>query len=111
MGTEEGAPIPEYYYGQLMGYKSDIYGETVVSKLQTKALTKIASSTGGSYFNGNNLDEAINHLTTELQKSTGSSSTTLSSQSSVHYYQYFLAVSVLFFFLIYLFNPKKDFNL
>ena len=111
VGTEEGAPIPEYYYGQLMGYKSDIYGETVVSKLQTKALTNIASSTGGSYFNGNNLEEAINHLTTELQKSTGSSSTTISSQSSVHYYQYFLAASVLFFFLIYLFNPKKDFNL
>lgn len=111
VGTEEGAPIPEYYYGQLMGYKSDIYGETVVSKLQTKALTDIATSTGGSYFNGNNLEEAINHLTTELQKSTGSSSTTISSQSSVHYYQYFLAVSVLFFFLIYLFNPKRDFNL
>lgn len=111
VGTEEGAPIPEYYYGQLMGYKSDIYGETVVSKLQTKALTDIATSTGGSYFNGNNLEEAINHLTTELQKSTGSSSTTISSQSSIHYYQYFLAVSVLFFFLIYLFNPKKDFNL
>ncbi len=111
VGTEEGAPIPEYYYGQLMGYKSDMYGETVVSKLQTKALTNIASSTGGSYFNGNNLEDAINHLATELQKNTGSSSTTISSQSSVHYYQYFLAVSVLFFFLIYLFNPKRDFNL
>lgn len=111
VGTEEGAPIPEYYYGQLMGYKSDMYGETVVSKLQTKALNNIASSTGGSYFNGNNLDEAISNLTTELQKNTGSSSTTISSQSAVHYYQYFLAVSVLFFFLIYLFNPKKDFNL
>ena len=21
IGTEDGAPIPEYYYGQLMGYK------------------------------------------------------------------------------------------
>ena len=111
VGTEEGAPIPEYYYGQLMGYKSDMYGETVVSKLQTKALSNIASSTGGNYFNGNNLEDAVTHLTTELQKNTGSSSTTINSQSSVHYYQYFLAVSIFFFALIYLFNPKRDFNL
>ena len=111
VGTEEGAPIPEYYYGQLMGYKSDMYGETVVSKLQTKAHSNIASSTGGNYFNGNNLEDAVTHLTTELQKNTGSSSTTINSQSSVHYYQYFLAVSIFFFAIIYLFNPKRDFNL
>lgn len=111
VGTEDGAPIPEYYYGQLMGYKSDQYGETVVSKLQTKALNNIASSTGGTYINGNNLEEAISSLNSELQKSTGSSTTTISSQSAVHYYQYFLAVSVFFFLMIYLFNPKKDFNL
>ena len=112
VGTEEGAPIPEYYFGQLMGYKSDMYGETVVSKLQTKALKNIASSTGGSYLDGNNLDNAINNLINELHKSTTAGTTSvISSQSAVHYYQYFLGVSVFFFLLIYLFNPKKDFNL
>ncbi|MCG2793524.1 MAG: VWA domain-containing protein [Weeksellaceae bacterium] len=111
VGTEEGAPIPEYYYGQLMGYKTDMFGETVVSRLQTKALKNIASSTGGSYIDGNNLDAAITELEAELEKSTGSTTTTVSSQSAVHYYQYFLAVSILFFFMIYLFNPKKDFNI
>ena len=111
VGTEEGAPIPEYYFGQLMGYKPDMYGETVVSKLQTKALRNISSSTGGNYLDGNNLESTVNNLIDELRKNTGSSSTTISSQSAVHYYQYFLAVSVLFFFLIYLFNPKRDFNL
>ncbi len=112
VGTEEGAPIPEYYFGQLMGYKSDMYGETVVSKLQTKALKNIASSTGGSYLDGNNLDNAINNLINELHKSTAAGTTSvISSQSAVHYYQYFLGISVFFFLLIYLFNPKKDFNL
>lgn len=111
VGTEEGAPIPEYYFGQLMGYKTDMYGETVVSKLQTKALKNISSSTGGTYLEGNNLDSAINNLIDELRKNTGSTSTTISSQSAVHYYQYFLGASIFFFLLIYLFNPKKDFNL
>jgi len=111
VGTEEGAPIPEYYFGQLMGYKSDIYGETVVSKLQTKALRNIASSTGGNFLDGNNLDNAVSNLLNDLHNSNNSTSTTISSQSAVHYYQYFLAVSIFFFFLIYLFNPKRDFNL
>lgn len=111
VGTEQGAPIPEYYFGQLMGYKTDMYGETVVSKLQTKALKNIASSTGGDYLDGNHLEEVIGQLIKELHKSSGSSTTSISSQSAVHYYQYFLAASVFFFLLIYLFNPKKDFNI
>lgn len=111
VGTEEGAPIPEYYFGQLMGYKSDLYGETVVSKLQTKALRTIASSTGGNYLEGNNLENTVDQLITELHRSTNSTTSVISSQTAVHYYQYFLAVSVFFFLMIYLFNPKKDFNI
>lgn len=111
VGTEEGAPIPEYYFGQLMGYKSDIYGETVVSRLQTKALRNLASSTGGNFLDGNNLDNAVTGLLDELKNNTGSTSTVINSQSAVHYYQYFLGASVFFFLLIYLFNPKRDFNL
>ena len=111
VGTEGGAPIPEYYFGQLMGYKSDLYGETVVSKLQTKALRTIASSTGGNYLEGNNLENTVDQLITELHRSTNSTTSVISSQTAVHYYQYFLAVSVFFFLMIYLFNPKKDFNI
>jgi Ca-activated chloride channel family protein len=48
IGTEEGAPVPEYSFGQLMGYKSNMNGETVISKRQTEALHKIAESTGGN---------------------------------------------------------------
>ena len=94
-----------------MGYKSDLYGETVVSKLQTKALRTIASSTGGNYLEGNNLENTVDQLITELHRSTNSTTSVISSQTAVHYYQYFLAVSVFFFLMIYLFNPKKDFNI
>jgi Ca-activated chloride channel family protein len=49
IGTDEGAPVPEYSFGQLMGYKTDINGRTVISKRQTEALKKMAGSTGGIY--------------------------------------------------------------
>src|SRR5690606_2169675 len=38
IGSEEGAPIPEYVFGQLMGYKTDLNGETVISKRQKNSL-------------------------------------------------------------------------
>ena len=46
IGSEEGAPIPEYVFGQLMGYKTDVSGQTVISKRQIRALQNIANETG-----------------------------------------------------------------
>ena len=110
VGTEEGAPIPDYLFGQLMGYKIDANGQTVISKRQTDALKKIASSTGGTYVDGNNLDEAIKQIVTDLNSKNTFSATTVKSQNGIHYYQYFLGISLFFFLLIYLFNPKRDLN-
>lgn len=110
IGSDEGAPVPEYVFGQLMGYKTDQAGETVISKRQTEALKKMAESTGGSYIDGNNINEAPSRISDALSKKMSSSETLVKSQNANHYYQYFLAVSILFFFLIYIFNPKRDFN-
>ncbi|MEG1592678.1 MAG: VWA domain-containing protein, partial [Chryseobacterium sp.] len=44
VGTDEGAPVPVYKLGQLIGYKFDQNGETVISKRQTGALKKMAES-------------------------------------------------------------------
>ena len=111
IGSEEGAPIPEYVFGQLMGYKTDINGETVISKRQKNSLINIASETGGSYIDGNNLDSSTSQIIDALSKNVGSSETFVKSQNAIHYYQYFLAVSLFFFLIIFLFNPKKEFNI
>lgn len=111
IGSDEGAPVPEYEFGQLMGYKSDMNGQTVISKRQTTALHKLAESTGGSYIDGNNINEAAEKIIDALNKKASSTDTLVKSQNANHYYQYFLAVSILFFLLIFLFNPKRDFNI
>jgi len=111
IGSDEGAPVPEYEFGQLMGYKSDMNGQTVISKRQTEALMKIAESTGGSYIDGNNINEAPDRIVEALNKKASSTETLVKSQNANHYYQYFLAVSIFFFLIIFLFNPKRDFNI
>ena len=111
IGTEEGAPIPEYVFGQLMGYKNDMTGQTVISKRQIRALQNIANETGGTYVDGNNLDNATSQIIDGLSKTSTSSESIVKSNNAIHYYQYFLAVSIFFFLIIFLFNPKREFNI
>lgn len=111
IGTSQGAPIPDYYYGQLMGYKTDISGETVISKLEDKSLRHMASATDGSYINGNNLDLAVSKMSDVLKNNKSGKFSYVKSQSAEHYYQYFLGISLFLFLIIYFFNPKKDFNI
>ena len=111
IGSEEGAPIPEYVFGQLMGYKTDMNGQTVISKRENIALKNIADQTKGSYVDGNNLENATTHIIDGLSKSASSTESMVKSNNAIHYYQYFLGVSIFFFMLIFLLNPKRDFNI
>lgn len=111
VGTEEGAPVPDYLLGQLMGYKSDLDGQTVISKRQTEALKKIANGTGSQYIDGNNLNDAPAQILDALAKNASGTSVLVKSNNANHYYQYFLGVSIFFFLMIFLLNPKKDFNI
>ena len=67
-GSAEGAPIPESRdaEGQLTGYKKDLQGNVVLSKLDDATLRQIAQATDGRYFNakadGSELDELVSHL-------------------------------------------------
>lgn len=111
IGSEEGAPIPEYVFGQLMGYKTDVNGQTVISKRENLALKNIADQTKGSYVDGNNLENATTQIIDGLRKSASSSESMVKSNNAIHYYQYFLGVSIFLFMLIFLLNPKRDFNI
>ena len=112
VGTEEGAPVPDYLYGQLMGYKTDLYGETVLSKRQTQALEKIAQETGGIYIDANSMENAINQLVNHV-RGVRKDGVFIKIQSEIleHYYQYPLGIAVFIFFILFILNPKRNFNL
>lgn len=104
VGTEEGAPIPEYYYGRLMDYKRDIYGETVISKRQETSLKNISLATGGIYIDGNDAEKSVNQTLDYLSKPHGGTLAVIKSQFVTHYYQYPLALALGLFFFIYIFR-------
>jgi Ca-activated chloride channel family protein len=50
-GSPQGEPIPEYdAQGQVVGYKKDLSGEVVLSRLDEATLQQIAETGGGKYF-------------------------------------------------------------
>ncbi len=67
-GSPEGVPIPEYDpYGQLVGYKVDQAGQTVLSRLNETTLQEIAAAAGGAYFRATDGSE-LDALVAELDK-------------------------------------------
>ncbi|SDD84510.1 vWA domain-containing protein [Riemerella columbipharyngis] len=110
VGTPEGAPIPIYVYGQLMGYKTDNNGDVVNSRREETALKEISSETNGAYIDGNT-DEAASKIVQQINQINSGTDNYVDSETGIHYYQYFLAVALLVFFIIYLTNPKRDFNI
>jgi Ca-activated chloride channel family protein len=71
-GTPEGEPVPETNpYGQVIGFKQDAQGQTVISKLDEAALQEIARIGQGRYYrataDGRELDSLLTEIDT-LQK-------------------------------------------
>ena len=73
LGSTGGVPIPVYNSrGDMIGFKKDNEGNSVLTKLDEESLKQIASAGNGEYFRGNNyedyLDKIYNDLS-ELKKS------------------------------------------
>ena len=91
--------------------KSNNLGETIISAMHPETLKDIAQETGGIYIDGNNLDGSINEIISFAKNQKNTFKINIESYNYDHYYQYLLGVSLILFFIIYLFNPKRDLNI
>jgi Ca-activated chloride channel family protein len=109
MGLPEGAPIPEYNkYNQMVGYKKDRSGSTVVTKLDEAMLQQIASAGKGVYVRANNSQSGLKTILEEINKL---EKTKFESRMFSDYedrFQYFIAVSLIFLLLELLIFERKS---
>lgn len=68
VGTPEGGQIPIKQNGRITGYKKDVDGSTVVTKLNDETLKEIAQKTGGTFMYGSKTDEVLQLVDQTLQK-------------------------------------------
>ncbi len=109
MGLPEGAPIPEYNkYNQMVGYKKDRAGSTVVTKLNESMLQQIASAGKGVYVRANNSQSGLKTILEEINKL---EKTKFESRMFSDYedrFQYFIAVSLILLILELLIFERKS---
>jgi Ca-activated chloride channel family protein len=69
LGSPEGVPIPVYdNRGNEVGYKQDNTGQTILTKLNESILIKIANDGNGKYYRGNNYEDYLDKIYSDLSK-------------------------------------------
>jgi len=69
LGSTGGVPIPVYNRrGDMVGFKKDNEGNTVLTKLDEESLKQIASAGNGEYFRGNNYEDYLDKIYNELSE-------------------------------------------
>lgn len=69
LGSQGGVPIPVYNNSsQLVGFKKDKEGNTVLTKLDEEVLKRIAIDGNGKYFHGTNYEDHLDKIYTELSE-------------------------------------------
>jgi Ca-activated chloride channel homolog len=94
MGSPGGAPIPVYQNNAMAGFKKDVDGNTVVTRLDEQALAQIAEAGGGRFIRATNqqneLDAVFKEIESMEKKEFGAKVFTEYEDR----FQYFLGVSV-----------------
>ncbi len=107
IGSTDGTPIPMYKRGQMLGYRKDKSGNTVVTKLNETMLQQIAASGEGTYVRANNSRTGLNALMDELE---GMEREEFGSKMFTSYedrFQYFFAVALLLLIIEVLLPSSK----
>ncbi|MDZ7623382.1 MAG: VWA domain-containing protein [Ignavibacteriaceae bacterium] len=69
LGSQAGVPIPVYNNrSQLVGFKKDRDGNTVLTKLDEEVLKRIAIDGNGKYFRGTNYEDHLDKIYNELSE-------------------------------------------
>ncbi len=101
VGTQQGSPIAT---GR--GYKTDRFGKTVVSKINTTAMEQLAQETGGQYFEINDSRNDVARLINTINKIEGELRDSRYVDVSANRYYWFLVAALVLLGLDMLLNIK-----
>lgn len=107
IGSEQGAPIPLYENGRMVGYKKDKDGNTVITKLNKEFLNELSATTNGIVVIASNNDFGLNTLLKEIKKLNKSETDTVQFKDYESQYQWFIAISLFFLLMDFLITESK----
>ena len=107
VGGEKGGPIPLRLNGNMIGYKKDNKGETVITKLMPTVLKGIAEAADGEYIDGNLTEIPVKKISDIIANAQKSEFETKQFSDYKDQFQWFLGTGILFLLLdAFLFEKK-----
>ncbi len=107
MGSPDGAPIPIYRGSQIIGYKTDRNGNTVVTKLNEDMLREIAEAGNGKFIRASTGSSGMLKILDELESLQKQEINTRMFSDYEDRFQLFLAAALVFFLLWMLWPEKR----
>jgi len=108
MGSPDGAPIPIIKGNQIIGYKKDMDGSTIVSKLDEETLRRIASVGNGTYTRATNIDIGLDKIFDDIKSMEKREYDSKVFSNYESRFQYFIGMSLLLLILELLIFDKKS---
>ncbi|MBK7887939.1 MAG: VWA domain-containing protein [Bacteroidetes bacterium] len=108
MGSAEGAPIPIYSNGAVVGFKQDNSGQTVVTKLNPEMLTEIAEAGNGRFIRASTSDDGIPVVLKELNALDKKEFKAKMYTEYENQFQYFIGFALFLFFIEFLLGEMKS---
>tara|TARA_Y100000385_G_scaffold290242_1_gene362614 strand:+ start:42 stop:1079 length:1038 start_codon:yes stop_codon:yes gene_type:complete len=107
VGTEKGGPIPIKRNGIVISYKKDQKNATVITKLNKKTLSKIASEANGTYVDGKNTSDVVETIGDILNKMDKKEFEAKEFAEFKDQFQWFLGLGLFFLILDVMFLERK----
>jgi Ca-activated chloride channel family protein len=108
MGSEEGAPIPIYNNGAVVGFRQDNSGQTVVTKLNPAMLTEIADAGNGRFVRATSSDDGISLVMKELNALDKKEFKAKMYTDYENQFQYFIGAALLLLLIEFLLGEMKS---
>lgn len=109
LGSPEGVPIPIYdERGNLRGFKTDNSGNTVLTKLNEQILKEIASKGDGVYYRGNNYEDYLDKIYSDLSQLEKSEYGTKKVTDYESRYYYLVIPAVILLLLEFFISERKS---
>lgn len=109
LGSPDGVPIPIYNsQRQAVGFKKDKAGNTVLTKLNDPILKEIASKGNGKYYRGNNYEDYLNQIYSDLSSLEKTEFGTKKVTDYEDRFYYFLAPAILLLILEFFMTESKS---
>jgi Ca-activated chloride channel homolog len=108
MGTSHGAPIPVYRNGMQVDFLKDHDGNTILTKLETLTLERVAAEGKGQFIQASNTDDGLNAILASISKMQKKSFGSKQFSGFEDRFQYFLAAGLFLMLIEFSITNKKS---